>query len=317
MKEKVEDAYQQIQDYIVKTPLEYSSILSEQTGASVYLKLESMQTTGSFKLRGALNKVKSLPKETLEKGVVTASTGNHAAAVAHALSVSQNRGTIWMPTTVSSAKKEYLESYQNIEIQLFGEDSVETELKALEEAKKQGKEYISPYNDIEIVAGQGTIGVELLSQLPELEAVFVPIGGGGLISGIAGYLKEKRESIEIIGCQPENSAVMYHSMLAGKVIEEESFPTLSEGTAGGVEENTITFDFCKKWVDSYQLVSEGEIKEALKLLIKEHYLIVEGAAALSVASLLKDKKKWQGKQVVLILCGRKLPFKTLQEIINE
>jgi len=311
----VETAYHTIEKYIVNTPLEFSAALSELTGAEVYLKLESVQTTGSFKLRGALNKIMTLDKNTLAQGVVTASTGNHAAAVAHALQTVGGKGTIWMPKTVSEAKRKSLSFFKGVDVELFGNDSVEAELKALESAQKEGRMYISPYNDIDVVAGQGTIGVELLAQLPVLEAVFVPIGGGGLISGIGGYLKEKNEQIEIVGCQPENSAVMYHSIKAGKVVTEKSLPTLSDGTAGGIEEDTITFEFCKKWVNDYVLVEEEEIKAALKLLIKEHYLLVEGAAALSVASLLQTKEKWRGKKVVLILCGRKLPFKTLQEII--
>lgn len=313
----IDQAYQRIEKHIVKTPLEFSPALSALSGAEVYLKLESLQTTGSFKLRGALNKIISLNKSDLEKGVVTASTGNHAAAVAHALQTVGAKGTIYMPQNVSEAKQGSLSFYEGIEVELFGNDSVEAELKALNEAQKAQRVYISPYNDIDIVAGQGTIGVELLEQLPNLDAVFVPIGGGGLISGIAGYLKEKTESIRIIGCQPENSAVMYHSINAGKVIQKESLPTLSDGTAGGVEEDTITFGFCQRWVDEYSLITEKEITEGLKLLLKEHYLLVEGAAALSVASLLKNKEKWAGKKVVLILCGRKLPFNVLKEIICD
>ncbi len=313
----VEAAEKRIRQHLVTTPLEYAPTLSERVEAEVYLKLESVQVTGSFKARGALSKISSLPPSELAKGIVTASTGNHAAAVAYALSQLGGKGTIWMPENVSEAKKQALAHYQGVELAFYGTDSVETERKALQEAQTQQKEYISPYNDWEIIGGQGTTGLEILQQLSETDAICVPIGGGGLIAGIAGYAKAKKSSIEITGCQPRNSAVMYHSVKAGKILDMPSLPTLSDGTAGGVETDAITFEICRQKVDRFALLSEEEIKQAWLILLKEQHLLVEGAAALSVAALLQQPKRWQGKRVVLIICGRKMPFNTLQKLICE
>jgi threonine dehydratase len=310
----VEDAYQRISPLIRKTPLEYSSFLSEQTGANVYLKQENLQITGSFKARGGLNKVLSLSSAELEKGVITASTGNHAAAVANAVDVAGGFATIYMPETVSKTKVENLKQYKNIKVELHGQDSVEAELEASRVAKSQGLIYISPYNDEEIIGGQGTIAKEILEDLADVSTIFVPIGGGGLISGIGGFAKNQDQSIEIIGCQPENSAVMYHSIQAGKVLEMSSEPTVSDGTAGGMEVDSITFPICQKVIDRFHLISENEIINALGILIKHHFILAEGAAGLAVASLIKNKELYQNKNVVLILCGNKMTVDLLKKV---
>lgn len=174
---------------------------------------------------------------------------------------------------------------------------------------------MSPYNDLQVIAGQGTIGSELERQLKSVDAVFVPVGGGGLISGIAGFMKSGSEPIEIIGCQPYNSAVMYESIKAGSILDLESKPTISDGTAGGIEAETITLPMCRDLVDTWILLSEKEIIEALKLILTKHYLLIEGAAALSVAAFLKDKDKFKGKTVVLVLSGCKISIETLKEIL--
>lgn len=310
----VEDANPRISPFIRKTPLEYSSYLSELTGAKVYLKLENLQITGSFKARGALNKIFSLSKADLKKGVVAASTGNHAAAVANAVDLANSFATIYMPETVSKIKVENLTQYKNIKVELHGLDSVEAEHEAARVAKTKGLAYISPYNDESIIGGQGTIAVEVLEDLTEVSSVFVPIGGGGLISGIAGYAKHAKKSIEIVGCQPENSAVMYHSIHAGRVLEIPSKPTISDGTAGGMEEDSITFPICQKYVDTYHLLNEDEILNALGILIKHHFILAEGAAGLSVAALIKNKEQYQNKNVVLILCGNKITVDLLKKV---
>ncbi len=311
-------AKSRIDSYIYTTPLEYSPVLSEYSGCNVYLKLENLQVTGSFKARGALNKV--LQQSDSENGVmVAASTGNHAEAVSYALEVMDMEGVIFLPKNTADIKIRKLDYCPNIELQFYGNDSVEAEKKAREWAVEQGYLYISPYNDLEIITGQGTIGLEVLDQLDHVipDAVFVPVGGGGLISGITGYMKFKKPDVAIIGCQPENSSVMYASVKAGKILDIPSLPTISDGTAGGVEKDAITFGFCSRLVNEWVLVSEDEIKSALKMFIEHHHMIVEGAAGLGLAALLKENVKYEGKNVVLIVCGNKLSPELLQELVCD
>jgi len=308
-------AYSRISPYILHTPVEYSPYLSRMCGAEVWLKLEHLQITGSFKLRGATNKVLSLSEEEKKRGVITASTGNHGSAFAYIADKLGCKGKIYLPETAAAIKIEMMRMY-DVELVFFGKDSVDAELEAKRVAEEENLLFLSPYNDKEIVAGQGTIGKELIEQVPDMDAVFVPVGGGGLISGIATYAKGIRPQTEIIGCQPKNSAVMYASIQAGKVLEIPSLPTLSDGTAGGMELDSITFPLCQALVDDYVVVTEDEIKSGLRFLLEKHYFLVEGAAALSVASLLQQKERFKGKTVVLILCGRKMGIETLREILG-
>ena len=309
-------AQERIHAYILQTPVEYSPWLSKLTGADVWLKMEHLQITGSFKLRGAANKILSLSDSEKQTGVITASTGNHGSALAYIAAKAHCKVTVYLPENVPPTKVALMKLY-GAELTYFGEDSVETELKARKDAEKMGKIFVSPYNDPAIVAGQGTIGLELESQVPNLDTVLVPVGGGGLISGIGGYLKFVNPTVEVIGCQPVNSAVMYESVKVGCVVDIPSYPTLSDGTAGGLETDSITFDLCRQYVNDYQLVSEDEIRNALRFLLEKHFLLVEGAAALSVASLLQQPERYKGKTVVLILCGRKMGIETLRELIND
>jgi threonine dehydratase len=312
----VVDAYSRIKNFIRETPLEYSPYLSTKCDCNVYLKLENQQVTGSFKSRGALNKILSLSGEEKEKGVLTASTGNHAAAVSYALTIADTTGEIFMPENVSELKVENLKQFEQVKINLFGRDSVDAEKEALRQAEIQGKVYVSPYNDEKVIGGQGTVGYEVLMQLPKADAILVPVGGGGLISGIGGYAKEEKGQIKIIGCQPVNSAVMYHSVKAGKILNMPSLPTISDGTAGGIEKGSLTFPICQKYVDEYHLLEESEILSALGILLKHHQIMAEGAAGLSVAALIKNKEHYKHKNVVLILCGNKMSLELLQSAID-
>jgi len=176
--------------------------------------------------------------------------------------------------------------------------------------------YVPPYNDLKIIGGQATIGIELRRQIENINTVLVPVGGGGLISGIAGYLKSIDKNIEIIGCQPENSAVMYESIKAGKIVERELKPTLADASAGGIEKGTITFEICKKYVDDFILITEEEIKEGIKLFIEKHNLLIEGTGALPAASYLKAIEKFKNKNVVLILSGARIGLDQLKEVLG-
>jgi len=175
--------------------------------------------------------------------------------------------------------------------------------------------YISPYDDLQVVAGQGTIGIEISQQLDEIDAIFAVVGGGGLISGIAGYIKEHSPHTDIIGCLPENSPVFAESIKAGKIIEIQTQPTLSDATAGGMVQDAITFELCQRYVDNYVLVSEEEIKEAIIGIIKMHRMLIEGASAVALAAFIKNAEQYRGKKIVIILSGANISLETLKSIL--
>jgi threonine dehydratase len=315
IKNEVLLAENRIRSFIRETPLEYSLALSKMTGSHVYLKCENLQYTTAFKMRGALNKLLSLTPQQRAQGIVAASTGNHGTAVAFGLNKLNLSGIVFVPEGASSTKVDAIRNY-GIPVEFQGSDCVLTEIYALNYAKEHNKIYISPYDDQQVIAGQGTIGIELLRQLDKIDAVLVPIGGGGLISGIAGYLKAYSPTTKIIGCLPENSPVMYESVKAGRIIEMETKPTLSDATAGGITPGAITFELCCQLVDDYILVSEQEIKNAISMLIRTHHYLIEGAAGVALAALLKNARQFHNKNTVVILSGANISLETLKTVLN-
>lgn len=307
-------AEQRIRGHIRQTPLERSAFLSRLLDADIYLKLETAQITGSFKLRGAMNKMLALSPEEREKGVLTASSGNHGTACAYLMAHFGIPGTIYLPEGVSPTKLEAIRSY-GADTELVAGDGIEAEKRARRLAAERGQTYISPYNDPLIIGGQGTIGLELRRQLETIDAILIPVGGGGLIAGVAGYLKSVDPKVEIIGCQPENSRVMYESVRAGEILDLESQPTLSDGTAGGIDADSITFDLCRRLIDDWELLSEPEIADAILLAAERQHLLVEGAGALSIAALRRDPERFSGRTVVLLVSGSKLGFDTLRQLM--
>ena len=311
--QEVLKAENRIRKFIRKTPIEFSPYLSKLCNCNVYLKLESEQLTGSFKIRGAFNKLLSCKNE-LNNGFITASTGNHGKAVAYVSKMLNIKGTVYVPTKVSQTKLEAIKIY-GINIKKYDGTSGKTEIHARRVAEKQKIQFISPYNDIDIAAGQGTVGYEVWEQLQNIDAVFICIGGGGLISGVAGYLKHKNKNLKVFGCEPRNSCAMSASIKVGNVIEVEHKPTLSDGSAGGIEPGSITFDFCKKYVDEYIQVSEKEIKNAMIFMIEKHHKIIEGAAAVPIASLIKKKNLHRNKNIVVVLSGSGVGIDVIREVV--
>ncbi len=314
LKSAVPAAELRIRPHVRETPVEHSIAISGMGGGRVFLKLENLQTTGSFKLRGAMNKLLSLTPEEAGRGIVTASSGNHGAAVALGLRQLERRGLIFVPDNASPAKVANIRGY-GAEVRTYSDDSGITEVHARQYAADHGMVYISPYNDPVIVAGQGTIGAELARQLDTIDALFVAMGGGGLIAGIGGFLKEIGRHVEVVACSPENSAVMHHSVAAGHIVTMASRPTLSDGTAGAVEKDAITFDLVRRYVDRYVLVSEEEIAAAMRLVIDRHHTLIEGAAGVAVAGYLKEKDRYAGRDVVIVLCGANIARDRLKEIL--
>jgi len=313
VRQGVEEALGRIAPYVRRTECRPDAALSEIVGGEVFLKLENLQDSGSFKLRGVVNKILSLSEADSQRLLVAASTANHGAAFAHALELFGLKGKLFMPKTSAPVKIEKMRS-SGVPFELVGDDCVEAEAHAREFARDNGFVWISPYNDLEVVHGQGTIGVELVEQLGTIDTVVAPVGGGGLISGIAGYLKALDSSIEVIGCQPVNSCVMYESIKAGEIVDIESLPTVSDGTAGGIEPGSITFDLCRRYVDDFVLLEEAEIIAAMRLLQDEEGLTVEGAAALPVAAVLKDSVRFSGRRTALIVSGGRVDEKTLNMV---
>ena len=313
---EIRRAEERIRPHIRETILEYSPILSELGGANVYCKLENLQHTGSFKARGAMNKVLSLAPEQRASGVVTASTGNHGAAVAYSLGKLKLSGLVFVPEIADPSKVQAIQRL-GAEVRYYGQDCAEAEVHAREYAAQAGMTYVSPYNDPQVVGGQGTIAVELARQLEHIDAVYVSLGGGGMISGIASYLKSVQPGVKIIGCSPEHSQVMIQSVKAGRILDLPSLPTLSDGTAGGIEPGAITFDLCREWVDDYVTVTEEEIASNLRLFIGAHHMLIEGAAAVAIAAYQKTSECFVGQNVVVVICGANIGLRTLRKVLGD
>ena len=313
--ESSERAAARIAGLVRETPLDYSPAFSAATGADVWFKLENLQHTGSFKLRGAANRLMTLTPEERAAGCVTASSGNHGAAVAYAMQKLNIAGVIFVPEQTSSVKVDAIRSYGG-DVRFFGTDGLDTELHARDYAGQNSMFYVSPYNDAEVMAGQGSCGVEIAAQLPDVDEVFIAIGGGGLISGVGSVLRRHSKSVRIIGCQPSASAVMAHSVEAGEILQLPSAPTLSDGTAGGIEPGAITFDLCKELVDDYVLIDEPEIAAAMRTFMDSQHQLIEGAAAVAIAAMLANAADLKGRKVVILVCGANISREALLSVIS-
>jgi threonine dehydratase len=311
----VREAHERCREYLSPTPLEYSRHLSERIEGDVWLKLDSMQRTSSFKFRGAINKVLTLTEEELDKGVVSASTGNFALAVAEAMRIRNRRATIYVANDIESSRLDLLRAH-GLDLVVFGELAWDAEKEARRVAVDEDKIYISPYNDPIVVGGQGTCGYEISRQLPDVDAAFFACGAGGLLTGSSGWLKSHNPDVQTFGVSPENSPVMYESVRTKKMVEMETYPTLADTCAGGVDLDSITLELCERYVDEIVLLTEKEIEESIRLLFEEHRLVVEGSGALGVGGLLKRKERLKGKKVVAVVCGRNVDLEVFKRIIS-
>lgn len=298
--DRISRAYERIRTSILETPLESASFLAPNV--NLLFKMENLQHTGSFKLRGATNKILSLTPAQAGKGVIAASNGNHGLGVAAAAKRNGISAEIYVSSHVSPIKAKRIEEYGAI-IRRAGTDPLQAELAARAAAEQAGKVFISPYNDLDVIAGQGTIAVELQRQQSRIDAIFVAVGGGGLIGGIGTYVKTAMPQTEIVGCWPENSRVLYESLKAGRIIDFPEQPTLSESTAGGLEPGSVTLDVCKQVIDRRILVTEDEIAWAVQRVRDEKGWIIEGAAGVALAAFFKSAEQYQRKTVVVVICG--------------
>jgi threonine dehydratase len=309
----IAQAERRIRPHVRETPVVQSLALGERVGAAIWLKCENMQVTGSFKVRGATNRLMTLPADARSRGVVAASSGNHGIAVAHAGRTLGIPVTVYVPAFASPAKTSSMQRLGAAVIR-FGTDGLDTEIEARRAAAASSVAYISPYNDIDVVAGQGTLGVELRRQLERIDTIVMAVGGGGLIGGVAADLKRHHPGVRIIGAQPANSRVMLESVRAGQVLDLPSEPTLSDGTAGGVERDTVTFALCRDLVDEWIQVTEPEIARSMRDAIEVEHMLVEGSAAVAMAVVAEHRAPLTGN-VVVVLCGANVSAKRLHEVL--
>jgi len=303
-----EAAYGRIQDYVTKT-----MCLQSRGQLGVYFKTENFQKTGSFKFRGATAKLSSLGADM---PVITASSGNHGIACSQAAITTGHELSVVLPDSVAQAKLSKIQSF-DVKTILHPGDSGLAERHARDLAEEAGFTYVSPYNDVEIIAGQGTIGIELLDQLLEIDNIFISLGGGGLVSGIGAVLKTANPKIQVFGVSATHSAALASSIRAGKVVETEHLQTLADGCAGGVDDDTITLSLACEVIDDLIDCSEAEIASALNSLAWEEHMIVEGAAALAYAGYLKRKEDFKQQTSVVLLCGGNFDKPTLQPILSQ
>jgi threonine dehydratase len=304
-----------IRRYIRETPVEPSPALASGAGG-VWLKLESQQVTGSFKARGALNKMLSLTEAERAKGIIACSAGNHGLGVAYASQVCGARSSIFVPQNIDRQRRRDLERF-DIDLCLVGETYGDAEKAALAEVEQRGATFVSPYNDTCVIAGQGTIGLELMRQLPELDIVVIAVGGGGLAAGVGAFLKSVKPQLLVVGASPVNSAMMFDAVSGTPAEFSADLPTLSDSTAGPIQEGSVTIPLCKAVIDQWVLVEEEDIRAAMRYLFYEHRLVVEGAGALAVAAFMKEQERFKDANTALIVCGGNIDPKKFLGVIGS
>jgi threonine dehydratase len=312
----IQDAQQQIAPYIKTTPLVTSQFLSDYCNAKVYLKLENEQYTHSFKMRGATNKLLHLTNEQKAQGVITASAGNHGQAVALGAQKLGFKAKIVVPKPTPQVKVDGIRNH-GAELVLYGETYTEAERKAIELAKTEGRLYISPYNDEQIIAGQGTVCLEILHALPNTDTLVVPVGGGGLIAGVGIAAKSLKPTIEVLGVQSTATPIMFESLKAGKIVKPHRHEpkTIAEGLSGGIEKDSITFPIVQQYDNEVSLVREEAIRHAVVMLWLNDKIKVEGSAATAAALLIENKETFAGKTVTLLLTGGNIDDSVFQNLL--
>ena len=309
----IRQARKDLDGIIRKTPFDRSDALGDPSEMTVYLKAECLQQTGSFKLRGAYNKIASLGAREKKTGIVTSSAGNHAQGVGFAATRFDIPCRIYVPETIPRNKLEAIKRY-SVEVVIEGKLYDEAHAAAVADAKESGRVYIPAYDDSLIMAGHGTLGLEMLDEIPDLDVLIVPVGGGGLIAGVATAAKAINPAIRVIGCQSTASCAMARSLEENRVYT--TFPskeTIAEGLEGGISE--VTFKLGQRLIDRMVLVEEDEIRSAIRFLLAHHRLVVEGSGAVGVAALLNNRWSDPGRRVGVVLSGGNLDYQLLKQIV--
>jgi len=309
------EAHRKIRKIVTRTPTYHSVVFSQRTSAEVYLKLECFQPVGVFKIRGAINKMRSLSRSELKKGLVTSSSGNHGLAVAFAAKIYGAKAVVVVPENAVEEKVKAIESY-GAEVVKYGKDYDEAYSKALEIRKETGKTFVHPFNDPFVIAGQGTIGLELLEDVPDLDTIIVPVGGGGLISGISIAAKTLKPNIRMVGVQPEGAPAVYRSWKAGKIVEMDSVKTVADGLASR-KTLDLTFGIIKKYLDDILLVTDKEIGEAVLALLREAHILAEPSGAASLAALLFKYHPKPKEKVAVVVSGANISIDYLTALLKQ
>ena len=312
--QEIRDARKAIKPFVVPTPLVRSQFLSNPCGGDVFLKLENLQVTNSFKIRGAFNRFLHLSLEEKARGIVTASAGNHGQAVAFAARKLNFPAKIVVPKNTPKIKIGGIKKY-GVDLVLFGDIYDEAEQKAKDLAREEGLVFVSPYNDELIISGHGTIGLEIIDTLPNVDTVIVPVGGGCLISGISIALKSIKPNVCVIGVQSEASPVMYESFKAGRIVDARMTESIAEGLSGGIEKDSVTFKIVQEYVDEVLLTSEETIRRAVFLLWEFEKQVVEGSGAAAIAPLIEKKRVFAGKTVVAVITGGNIEAELFRSIL--
>jgi len=302
-------ARKNLEGVVYRTPLTHSIKLSEISGAEIYLKWENLQKTGSFKLRGAYNKISSLTPEERGKGVITASSGNHALAVAHVARMVGIKATVFVPETAPKIKVEPCKALE-AEVVSKGANYDKSLIYCEKMVSKTGATYIPSFEDYKVIAGQGTIGCEILEEMPDVDTIIVPVGGGGLISGIALWAKTVNPKIRVVGAQSTAANTMHESFKAKKIVDVPVLPTIADGLAGGISQ--MTLDLILKYVDEIVLAKEEELKSAILWVLKNERQIVEGSGAVGPAAVLQRRIRFKrGEKVVIVISGGNIDMELL------
>ncbi|HJQ27354.1 MAG TPA: threonine/serine dehydratase [Blastocatellia bacterium] len=309
----IRQAAARIQAGVRRTPLERSRWLSSELPADVWLKLECLQLTGSFKLRGAMARLSALTEEERARGVLTVSAGNHGLAVAHCAEALKLDARIVVPRSASRAKVEAIRRHSVTLIEC-GESYDEAERAARRMEAESAAVFVSPYNDPQVIAGQGTVALEITEDAPDIEAIVVPVGGGGLIAGVAVAAKALRPQIKIYGAEPATTPTMSAALEAGRIVEIVEEETVADGLAGNIEPDSMTFPITRDLIDGMILVDEDAIRRAVARVAREDHLMIEGSAAVSIAAL--DDARLRGRRVAAILTGRNITLDLFTRLVN-
>lgn len=311
----IQEASRRIAGYAYKTPLYHSPALSKATDANVYLKLECYQPIRVFKIRGAANKILQLTQEERKRGLVAASSGNHGVAVSYVAKLTDSRATIVVPTTAVEEKVRSIEEYGATVVKegLFHDERF---AKAIEIQKTTGAVLIPPFDDPDVIAGQGTIGMEIHESLPDVDTVIVPIGGGGLISGVATAIKNLKPDVQVFGVEPERASSMHQSVKNGKITHLTDTTSIADGLATRAP-GQLTFEYVKQYVDEILLVSESEIEKAVFTTMKECHLVIEPSAAAAIAALLEKLHPRKNAKIAVVVSGGNVSLKLLRTILSK
>jgi threonine dehydratase len=312
--EGVRAARRRIAPYVRKTPLEPSYELSRRAGANVYLKLESLQVTGSFKPRGSFSKLLALDEARRSKGAIASTAGGHGIGLSYAAATLGIEAEIFLPRDADARK---IEAIRRNGARLTFFDSIDdAHTAAIQQARDRSLPYVSAYNDADVIAGGGTVGLEILEDLPSVDMIVVGMGGAGLISGMAIAMKDANPELNVVGVQPESNAVLVEWLRAGKPVEVDTRPSIAEGLGARIEEDSVTFPLALRYVDETIVVSDEEIKDAMAFLLEEHQLIVEPSGAAPVAAILRSPPL-RHRDVVLVITGRNVSRERYTSLLGD